>query len=173
MVSETSSVAGRAVCFDASALVKLYVNESDHEKVRAVFRAEPTKYTTPFCFYETLSVLKGRIGTNADQSRYLSGATIRRAHGDALPSERWRMSRAAARKCTDQEITPARTTAETRRARPAELRGLARPTFYDPIGVPSCSTGSKPGSFTFGGRTNTIDSTRTAPTNGNSQMNTI
>jgi predicted nucleic acid-binding protein len=65
------SVAVRAVCFDASTLVKLYVDEVGHEKVRAAFRVESTKYTTPFCFYEALSVLKARIGTGADRGRYL------------------------------------------------------------------------------------------------------
>jgi hypothetical protein len=39
--------------------------------VRAAFRGESTKYTTPFCFYEALSVLKTRIGTGADRARYL------------------------------------------------------------------------------------------------------
>jgi predicted nucleic acid-binding protein len=64
-------IAGRAMCFDASALVKRYLDEPGYEKVRAAFRAEPTKYTTPFCFYEALSVLKARIGTGADRARYL------------------------------------------------------------------------------------------------------
>jgi predicted nucleic acid-binding protein len=54
------SVAVRAACFDASALVKLYVNESGSDPLRQYWRVQATKYTTPFCFYETLSILKGK-----------------------------------------------------------------------------------------------------------------
>jgi predicted nucleic acid-binding protein len=68
---ELAGSAVRAVCFDASALVKLHLVEAGHDKVRTAFNAEPTKYTTPFCFYEALSVLKARIGTGADRARYL------------------------------------------------------------------------------------------------------
>jgi predicted nucleic acid-binding protein len=52
------SQALRCVLFDASALVKLHIEEVGSEVVRAFFNAEPTKYTTPFCFYETLSAFK-------------------------------------------------------------------------------------------------------------------
>jgi predicted nucleic acid-binding protein len=49
----------RANCFDASALVKVYADELGSEIVREYFNhRSPTKYTTPFCFYETLNVLK-------------------------------------------------------------------------------------------------------------------
>ncbi len=49
----------RANCFDASALVKVFANETGSDVVRSYFRERsPTKYTTPFCFYETLNVLK-------------------------------------------------------------------------------------------------------------------
>jgi predicted nucleic acid-binding protein len=49
----------RANCFDASALVKVFSSEEGGESVREYFnQRSPTKYTTPFCFYETLSVLK-------------------------------------------------------------------------------------------------------------------
>jgi predicted nucleic acid-binding protein len=47
-----------ANCFDASALVKLYISENGADIVRSYFRSEGTKYTTPFCFYEALNVLK-------------------------------------------------------------------------------------------------------------------
>ena len=47
-------------CFDASALVKLYVTEDGSEVLRAYWRTQATRYTTPFCFYETLSILKGK-----------------------------------------------------------------------------------------------------------------
>jgi len=49
----------RANCFDASALIKVFVNESGSDIVREYFcNRSPTKYTTPFCFYESLNVLK-------------------------------------------------------------------------------------------------------------------
>ena len=40
------SDAVRANCFDASALLKLYVQEDGSETVRAYWRHEPTKFTT-------------------------------------------------------------------------------------------------------------------------------
>lgn len=49
----------RANCFDASALLKVFTRESGSDLVRDYFNnRSPTKYTTPFCFYETLNVLK-------------------------------------------------------------------------------------------------------------------
>jgi len=49
----------RANCFDASALIKVFTLEAGSELVRDYFNnRSPTKYTTPFCFYESLNVLK-------------------------------------------------------------------------------------------------------------------
>jgi predicted nucleic acid-binding protein len=49
----------RANCFDASALIKVFTREQGSDVVRDYFNnRSPTKYTTPFCFYETLNVLK-------------------------------------------------------------------------------------------------------------------
>ncbi|GAB6042336.1 type II toxin-antitoxin system VapC family toxin [Endothiovibrio diazotrophicus] len=49
----------RANCFDASALIKVFATESGSDIVRDFFyNRSPTKYATPFCFYESLSVLK-------------------------------------------------------------------------------------------------------------------
>lgn len=49
----------RANCFDASALIKVFTLEEGSVIVREYFyNHSPTKYTTPFCFYETLNVLK-------------------------------------------------------------------------------------------------------------------
>lgn len=49
----------RANCFDASALIKVFTREAGSDIVRDYFsNRSPTKYTTPFCFYETLNVLK-------------------------------------------------------------------------------------------------------------------
>ena len=47
-----------AACFDASALVKLYVDERGSPELRQFWNRQPTKYTTPFCLYETLTALK-------------------------------------------------------------------------------------------------------------------
>jgi predicted nucleic acid-binding protein len=52
------SVPIRAACFDASALAKLYIDEPGCKALRRFWRAQPTRYTTPFCFYETLGILK-------------------------------------------------------------------------------------------------------------------
>jgi predicted nucleic acid-binding protein len=50
----------RAVFFDASALVKLYVPEPKSHEVKAFFSSEPTKFTTTFCFYEAMSIMKSK-----------------------------------------------------------------------------------------------------------------
>ena len=50
----------RADFFDASALVRVFTEEPGSDRVRPYFDGRPTKYTTPFCFYETLSALKGK-----------------------------------------------------------------------------------------------------------------
>ena len=50
-----------ATCFDASALIKVFTKEHDGEAVRAHFRERsPTKYTTPFCFFESMNALKSK-----------------------------------------------------------------------------------------------------------------
>nr|BBJ03364.1 hypothetical protein YBY_12120 [Marinobacter nauticus] len=48
----------RACCLDASVLVKWHVDEEGSEIVRSFIDSEATLYTTPFCFYEALGVLK-------------------------------------------------------------------------------------------------------------------
>jgi predicted nucleic acid-binding protein len=53
-----SHSACRANCLDASALVKIYISEAGSDILRAYLEKESTKYTTPFCFYEALNVLK-------------------------------------------------------------------------------------------------------------------
>lgn len=50
--------AARTNLLDTSALVKLVVVEDRSEKLRRYIEAEPSWYTTPFCFYEALTVLK-------------------------------------------------------------------------------------------------------------------
>ncbi len=48
----------RASCFDASALLKLYVQEDGSEIMREYWNREPTKFTTSLCFFEALTLLK-------------------------------------------------------------------------------------------------------------------
>jgi predicted nucleic acid-binding protein len=50
----------KADFFDASALAKIYSDEPGSAVVREYFRSRATKYTTPFCFYEAMNVLKGK-----------------------------------------------------------------------------------------------------------------
>ncbi len=51
----------RANFFDASALVKVYSREPGSKVVRDYFLSRaPARYTTPFCFYETLNILKSK-----------------------------------------------------------------------------------------------------------------
>ncbi len=52
--------AARADFFDASALAKVFTDEPRSDVVREYFRVRSTKYTTPFCFYEAMNVLKGK-----------------------------------------------------------------------------------------------------------------
>lgn len=49
----------RANFFDASALVKVFARETDSAPLRSYWDTRsPTKYTSPFCLYEALTVLK-------------------------------------------------------------------------------------------------------------------
>lgn len=50
-----------ASCFDASALVKVFTSEHGGVAVREFFQSGSlTKYATPFCFYESMNVLKSK-----------------------------------------------------------------------------------------------------------------
>jgi len=57
-IESTVSDAVRANCFDASALLKRYVQEDGSEILRAYWNRESTKFTTSLCFYEALTKLK-------------------------------------------------------------------------------------------------------------------
>lgn len=59
----------RASFFDASALVKLYVDEPQSDVVRGYFNTEATKFTSTFCFYETLNILKSKWKHSAKLTR--------------------------------------------------------------------------------------------------------
>jgi predicted nucleic acid-binding protein len=53
-----NSIAVRANCLDASALVKLYVKENGSDILEGYLQNQATRYTTLLCFYEALTVLK-------------------------------------------------------------------------------------------------------------------
>jgi hypothetical protein len=53
-----SSSAVRTHCLDASALVKHYVPEIGSNELAAYLQGQPNWYTTPFCVFEGLNVLK-------------------------------------------------------------------------------------------------------------------
>jgi predicted nucleic acid-binding protein len=74
-----SSFSARADFFDASALVKVYAEERHSHTVRTYFNNRSTKYTTSFCFYETLSILKGKLKRKVPEitrEEYLSAASL-------------------------------------------------------------------------------------------------
>jgi predicted nucleic acid-binding protein len=50
--------AARASFFDASALLKRYIDEDRSDVLRRYWDAESTRFTSSFCFYETLTRLK-------------------------------------------------------------------------------------------------------------------
>ena len=66
----------RGNCFDASALIRVFIDEPGHEVVRPYFQGESTKYTTPFCFYEALNGLKSKWihRKEIDKDAYLKAA---------------------------------------------------------------------------------------------------
>ena len=65
----------RSTFFDASALVKLHIDEDGSDIVRAFFNRESTRYTTPFCFYETLGTFKLKWKRKEiDKDKYLDAA---------------------------------------------------------------------------------------------------
>jgi predicted nucleic acid-binding protein len=65
-----------ATCFDASALVKRYLDEPGSPALRQYWNGQPTRYTTPFCLYETLGVLKGRMRNGKmTKAAYFKAAT--------------------------------------------------------------------------------------------------
>jgi predicted nucleic acid-binding protein len=51
----------RANFFDASALTKIFSSEYGSDELTLYFnKHSPTKFTTPFCLYETLNILKSK-----------------------------------------------------------------------------------------------------------------
>jgi predicted nucleic acid-binding protein len=70
------SYAVHPTCFDASALVKRYIDEPGSDVLRAYWNTQATRYTTPFCLYETLGVLKRhKLNGKVTKERYLLAAT--------------------------------------------------------------------------------------------------
>lgn len=70
------STAVHPTCFDASALVKRYIDEPGSPALRQYWNWQATRYTTPFCLYETLGVLKGHVRRGTlTRDKYLRDAT--------------------------------------------------------------------------------------------------
>ena len=59
-----ASAAAHINFLDASALVKLVLNEDRSDKLHSYLKSAPRWYTTPFCFYESLNVLKRKLRTH-------------------------------------------------------------------------------------------------------------
>ena len=70
------SLAGYATCFDASALVKRFLSEESSHILRQYWNTHSTLYTTPFCLYESLGVLKLRkLRCKLTKKEYLEAAS--------------------------------------------------------------------------------------------------
>jgi predicted nucleic acid-binding protein len=74
--ANVNSVALYADLFDASALVKIFTDEPKSDVVREYFYSRATKYTTPFCFFEALNILKSkwRYQGQLQRDEYLAAA---------------------------------------------------------------------------------------------------
>jgi predicted nucleic acid-binding protein len=55
-----TSTAVRTHCLGASALVKHYIPENGTDELRKYLHGQANCYTTPFCLFEALSVLKAK-----------------------------------------------------------------------------------------------------------------
>lgn len=65
-----------AAWFDASALVKRYIDERGSGPLREYWAIQALRYTTPFCLYEALSILKGcKRDGDLTKRQYLKAAT--------------------------------------------------------------------------------------------------
>jgi len=56
-----TSIAVRTHCLDASALIKHYIKEHGSADLSAYLQGQANWYTTPFCLFEALSVLKAKF----------------------------------------------------------------------------------------------------------------
>lgn len=98
----------RANFFDASALVKVYSPEHDGQTVRNYFLGKaPTRYTTPFCFYEALNVLKSKW-------KYQKKMTEAQYHSAASKLTLWYSRARATRTIKDVDITEIQTLREVK-----------------------------------------------------------
>jgi len=103
----------RADFFDASALVKVFSDEPKSIAVREYWQSRATKYTTPFCFYEAMNVLKSKW-------RYKGQITLQNYLEAAFQLTAW--YGASSSRITDLDFTNPLTFSETRAL--AERSGL-------------------------------------------------
>lgn len=70
------SLALHATLFDASALAKVFLDEKGSDDLRKYWDIQRTRYTTPFCLYETLRILKSRmLKHEITKQRYFEATT--------------------------------------------------------------------------------------------------
>ena len=98
-------IALRADFFDASALVKVFANEPASQIVRSYWRSRATKYTTPYCFYEALNILKSKW-------KYQNELTVTEYLNAAYELTAWYGASSA--KLDDLDFSDPHTFAETR-----------------------------------------------------------
>ena len=86
-----SSQAARAMFLDASVLVAIYSDEPRSALVRARCEAEPLRYTTPFCYYEAMNVLKSKwkFKKQIDFQTYREACTSLTAWFGAIDRKGW------------------------------------------------------------------------------------
>lgn len=106
-------IAFRADFFDASALAKVFTSEPGSDIVREYWRSRATKYTTPFCFYEAMNVLKGKY-------KHKGKLTVAQYFDATFKLTAWYGASSA--KIDDLDFTDPLTFAETRSL--AERNGL-------------------------------------------------
>jgi AbiV family abortive infection protein len=75
-----TSIAVRTHCLDASALVKYYTRESGSAELRAYLHGQANWYTTPFCLFEALSVLKAKAKNKNRTDRITEDQYHRASH---------------------------------------------------------------------------------------------
>jgi predicted nucleic acid-binding protein len=98
--------AARVDFFDASALAKVFSDEPGSDIVRDYWHSRATKYTTPFCFYEAMNVLKGKW-------KYKNTLTITQYLDAAFKLTAW--YGASSSEITDLDFTDPLTFAETKK----------------------------------------------------------
>lgn len=85
------SEACRPVFLDASVLFAIYSEEPRSQIVRERCLAEPLKYTTPYCYYEAMNILKSKwkFKKQLDYAGYRAACTALTAWFGAIDRKGW------------------------------------------------------------------------------------